>query len=942
MPKIIFKCRYLKNGAHAANLVEYMATREGVEKLPQRVRNRPATEKQRGLISNLMNQFPDAADLFEYEDYKTHPTVENASEFITAVLEQNMDRLGHQDVYVKYIATRPRVEKSGAHGLFSDTDAPIILSGVADEVAHYEGNVWTPIISLRREDAARLGYDHAAAWMDLLRGKRNLFAEQMKISPENLRWYAAFHNEGHHPHCHMVVYSTDPREGYVTKPAIDKMRSAMAREIFKQDLMQIYPEQTVMRQKTAQQSRAVLNELIAQMESGTCESKAIENLLVQLAERLQHTSGKKQYGYLKSDVKALVNRIVDELARDGRVAQAYQAWYTLRSEVLHTYADKLPNPLPLSRQKEFKSIRNMVITEALRIGVQTVTLEGDEDMDEQAVTDGEFSAEQAESPAASIEDESEFIDGVQEDAQPISDIAPGESANPERTGEPAGAANPYIQWSARYLQARESLYGKENTEPDFAQALQLFQEEAAAGNVLVMCDLGRMYKDGLGIEADAELSSSWYEKAFAGFYKIESRKAHCYVEYRIGEMYAQGLGTGQDYEEAAGWLDKSAAENYKYAQYSLAGQYVRGQGVEKNLHTAFQLYEKAARQHFPYASYNLAKMCRDGLGTAVDGEKSAAYFEEAFLGFLQLEKQSRDDRLLYRIGQMLFTGTGTQKDVGAAISYLERSAKLGNVYAQCLFGKLYLAVESPWNPVESPYVDPEKGLFWLSKAADAGNDGAQYQLGKLYRDGLPVAKDMDRAVHLFTLAAKQKNSFAAYALGKLYLAGTDIPKDIGSAVKWLTAAAEQDNSFAQYRLGKLYLQGEDLTKDVESAVRWLTASANQGNQYAQYALGKLYLLGRDVPRDQEKAMRWLEASARQSNPYARFLLLEHPDSAYSPSPLLAATRLLRQLGRIFREQQNWLRGGPGMELDSKLRRRLRQKKIAMGHAADEQTPSQIH
>lgn len=935
MPEIIFKCRYLKNGTHAANLVEYMATREGVEKLPPQVRNRPATEKQRGLISDLMNQFPDAADLFEYEDYKTHPAVENASEFITAMLEQNMDQLGHQDVYVKYIATRPRVEKSGTHGLFSDTDEPIILSGVADEVAHHEGNVWTPIISLRREDAARLGYDHAAAWKDLLRGKRNLFAEQMKISPENLCWYAAYHNEGHHPHCHMIVYSVDPREGYVTKPAINKMRSAMAREIFKQDLMQIYPEQTAMRQKTAEQSRAVLDELIAQMESGTCENKAIENLLVQLAERLRHTSGKKQYGYLKSDVKALVDRVVDELSKDGRVADAYRAWYTLRSEILHTYADRLPDSLPLSRQKEFKSIRNMVITEALHIRNRTVVFEGDEDIDEESPT------EQAEPPTASMEDESGFFDGVQEDTQPLSDAAPVEPANSERTGGPFRSADPYIQWSARYLRAREFLYGKENTNPDLPQALQLFQEEAAAGNVLAMCDLGRMYKDGIGINPDAQCSFDWYEKAFAGFYGIESQKAHRYVEYRIGKMHAQGLGTAQDYEEAAGWFEKSAAENYKYAQYSLAGQYVRGQGVEKNLHMAFQLYQKAARQHFPYASYELAKMCRDGLGTTVDGEKSAAYFKEAFLGFLQLEKQSRDDRLLYRIGQMLVAGTGTQKDVGAAIPYLEQSAKLSNVYAQCLLGKLYLAVKNLWNPVENPYADPERGLFWLSKAADAGNDGAQYQLGKLYRDGLYVAKDMDRAVHLFIAAAEQKNSFAAYALGKLYLAGTDVPRDIGSAVKWLTAAAELDNPFAQYRLGKIYLQGEDFPKDVEFAVRWLNASANQGNQYAQYALGKLYLMGRDVPQNREEAMRWLEASARQGNPYAQFLL-EYPDSFRDPSLLMAATRLLRQLGRIFRDQQNRLRGGPGMELDSKLRRRLRQKKIAMGHATDEQTPSQIY
>lgn len=383
MPKIIFKCRYLKSGAHAANLVEYMGTREGVEKLPPQIRIKPVTEKQKGMIADLVRQFPDTADLFEYKDFLEKSTVENASEFITAAYEQNMDQLGHQDVYVKYIATRPHVEKVGVHGLFSDAGNPIVLSRVVEEVANHRGNVWTPIISLRREDAARLGYDHAAAWMNLLRGKRNLFAEQMKISPENLCWYAAFHNEGHHPHCHMVVYSTDPREGYVTKPAIEMMRSTLAHEIFKQDLMQTYQEQTGMRRKTAEQSRAVLAEMIAQMESGTCENPDIEGLLSQLSERLRHTSGKKQYGYLKSDVKALVDRIVDELAKDFRIAEAYAAWLDLRNEVLRTYADKLPDPLPLSRQKEFKNIRNMVIMEAMRVGDHTINFEGDEDMDAQ-------------------------------------------------------------------------------------------------------------------------------------------------------------------------------------------------------------------------------------------------------------------------------------------------------------------------------------------------------------------------------------------------------------------------------------------------------------------------------------------------------------------------------------------------------------------------------
>lgn len=974
MPRIIFKCRYLKNGTHAGNLVEYMATREGVEKLPPHIRAKPATEKQKNRIGELLSQFPDTADLFEYEDYQAHPTIENASAFLTAAVEQHLDQLGHNDVYVKYIATRPRVEKTGTHGLFSDADTSIVLSRVVDEVSQYTGNIWTPIISLRREDAARLGYDRAAAWMDLLRSRRNLFAEQMKIKPENLRWYAAFHNESHHPHVHMVVYSIDPREGYVTKPAIDKMRGALAHEIFRQDLMQIYPEQIARRNELNEQSRATLTDCIARMTSGVCENKTIEDLLSRLTGRLAHTSGKKQYGYLKADVKELIDQIVDELAKDARVADAYQAWYDLRNQVLRTYTDKLPEPLPLSRQKEFKPIKNMVIAEAVKFGGRQITFEDDETMDPQAeaiAEQADLSVDQSQPDNAPAPMDEAPEDGeATRESPPVS--IPDDAAHAGRT---ESRSAPHMEWSGLYKQARVFLYGTDTVEPDAEQAFRLFSEEAESGNVLAMHDLGRMYQDGLGVEADAEQSFSWYAKALDGFYEIESEKNHRYVEYRIGKMHAAGLGTEQDYAEAAGWFEESASQNYKYAQYSLAGLYDRGQGVEKNMGTAFALYRKAASQHFPYASYELGKMYRDGIGTARDASRSTACFQEAFLGFLQLDKQSRDDRLLYRIGQMLCSGTGTPKDTGAAIPYLERSAKLGNSYAQCLIGKIYLPVENSLNTVENAHADPERGLFWLNKAADAGNDNAQYQLGKLYRDGTYVSKDAEKAVSFFTAAATQKNAAAAYALGKLYLNGTDVAKDIGAAVRWLTRAAElensyaqyalaklylagedvpkdvskavelftksarQGNSFAQYRLGKLYLQGDDVPKDAGTAVRWFAASAEQGNQYAQYALGKLYLMGQDVPRDREVAVRWLTASAELGNPNARFFL-DHLDSFRDPSLFLAGTRLLRQLSRIFQDQQSRLYT-PGMTVDSKLRRRLRQKKIAMGHAEDEQTPQQI-
>lgn len=919
MPRIIFKCRYLKNAAaHAENLVTYVATREGVERIPQNRRSLPTTGKQKLLIADILARFPDSDRLFEYEDYQNSPTVENASELISAALDQNLDQMSHQEVYVNYIATRPRAEKLGAHGLFSDEDTPLVLSRVAAEAARHTGNIWTPIISLRREDAARLGYDNAAAWIALLRKQRNVFAEQMKISPENLQWYAAFHNEGHHPHCHMIVYSADPREGYVTKPAIEAMRSSLAREIFQQDLLQIYSEQTERRDSLTAESRDALRALLEQMRTGTCANPVIEDLMSRLAERLKHTTGKKQYGYLKAPLKELVNQIVDELAKDERVAAAYAQWQGLRNEVLRTYKDHLPEPLPLSRQKEFKQIKNMVITEAVSLGGRHVTFEGDEDA---GPSSEEENAALEADPELPLPESPETV--VDQDNSP--DNTPDGAASSD--SDRAASGKPHIEWNDRYKQARSFLFGREDTEPDFKQALRLFREEAEDGNALAMHDLGRMHADGLRVEIDAGAAFSWYAKALSAFEDIESVKENRYVEYRIGKMYAAGLGTEQDYEAAAGWFGEAVAKRHKYAQYSLAGLYFRGQGVEQSYETAFSLYLRAALQHMPYADYELAKMYRDGVGTAVNSTEAERHFKIAFQGFQQMEKQSRDDKLQYRLGQMLYTGTGTEKDVEAALGYFEKSARLGNVHAQYMLGKIYL-------DADGGHENAAQAVRWLTKSADGGNALAQYALGKLYRDGSHVEKDIPKAIVLFTQAAQQKNSYAAYALGMLYLQEESIPKDVGAAVKWLEKSAELGNQFAQYTLAKLYLSGEDVPKDIPKALELFRKSAAQGNSFAQYRLGRLYLLGEDVPKNVDNAIRWLTASAEQGNIYAQFFL-DHPDSFRDPSLFLAATRLLHHLSRIFREEQERLPGGPHIQVESKLRRKIRQKKIAQGHAPDD-------
>ena len=373
MPRLIFKCHHLKGGgarseAHRKHLVSYIATREGVERLERP--DRPATKKQEEMVQKLLREFPLSRGMPEYEDYKSSPTQRNASEFISRALEDNLDQIVKRENYMEYIAKRPRVQLLGSHGLFSGTDDELALSRVADTVAHHPGTVWLPIISLRREDAARLGYDNAKNWRELLTGYASEMAEAMKIPVDQFRWYAAFHDEGDHPHVHMVCYSEDGKSGFVTERGIAKMRSELAQRIFRQELTELYTRQTRRRDELTRESRVVLRDLIHQMEDGVLENQRIQELLRRLAQQLRHATGRKKYGYLKPSLKSVVDEIVDELEKDPRIAEAYGLWYDLREDVLRTYRDTMPERVQLSQQKELKRIKNLVVEEADWLGKQ--------------------------------------------------------------------------------------------------------------------------------------------------------------------------------------------------------------------------------------------------------------------------------------------------------------------------------------------------------------------------------------------------------------------------------------------------------------------------------------------------------------------------------------------------------------------------------------------
>lgn len=236
MAKIIFTSRYFKNPKHSnvGKLVKYMGTREGVEKLPNGIDNNPATKKQQTLINSITKNYPEAKKYLEYKDFENNSTKANATEFIDTFIERNADRAEELKALVSYIAERPGVEKLGKHGLFSQTDDKINLDEVASEISNHNGIVWTHVISLKREDAERLGYNNADRWKKQVRKNMIEIAKAHNIQPSDLQWYAAFHNTTHHPHIHLLVYSKSG-QGYLTNKGIESMRSAFGNDIFRNE-----------------------------------------------------------------------------------------------------------------------------------------------------------------------------------------------------------------------------------------------------------------------------------------------------------------------------------------------------------------------------------------------------------------------------------------------------------------------------------------------------------------------------------------------------------------------------------------------------------------------------------------------------------------------------------------------------------------------------------
>ena len=436
MARLIQKTGFISRKS-AGGYMKYIATREGVEVLTGKG---PATEKQKELVAKLLKDFPDMRDSFEYEDYKQAPTLHTASALISAALDSHMQNLQSENGYLKYIATRPGAEKHGAHGLFGREENADLNTAIRDLTSH-DGNVWTIIYSLHREDAERLGYNSAAAWQKLLVRQQSKFAEAFHVPASALHWYAAYHDADTHPHIHMMIW-TD-QETVLKRDAVVKLRSAMTNSIFQAELENLYIRKDAAYKDVTEAARTAMHGLVDRLESIENPPESIQQKMLELALELRTVGGKKQYAYLKKPLKDKVDSIVDELETLPEVAAYYSVWNGLRDTLEGYYKNRPRQHNPLSQQKEFRAIKNAIIQEAERLRQQM----------EQARTASE------QKPSQEEETSSE-------------ETSTGASANPTLASESASSATSYsVRLPSEYL--------LDSTVRLFHQVGQIFRDNAA-------------------------------------------------------------------------------------------------------------------------------------------------------------------------------------------------------------------------------------------------------------------------------------------------------------------------------------------------------------------------------------------------------------------------------------------------------------------------------
>lgn len=989
--------------SHVADLVEYVGTRESVSFNTSDVTMQgEATDKQKLALQNLMNECEDYKNTHEYKDYIANPSKANASELISRLSEMLLLDNGiyagdAASKLVSYVGTRPSVdiEKSQQHGLFSSSEN-VNLSKAMEEISNHQGRVWTHVISLRREDADRLGYSSQAPWKQLVRSKIDTIAKANNIKFENLRWYAGMHNTGHHPHIHLFIYSTDPKEGFINKNGIKNIKSSFANEIFKDDLKFIFVEQTEYRNKIKNEMSQLVDKInenpLSQFDNDTL--KHLQQGLQTLAKHLPQT-GKYYYKYQSKEVKNMVDDLLKSIMeKSPDMHKLYGMWCSEQEKILGTYNNEPNYKTPIERNNNFKFLKNSLLKKARELQPyiynKDITVSKlsninhfDVDIEENIITyeNQETKNNNIENDKISVKiEKTENINDVSENISDnnsipknISENAPDELSNigNDYTIEKTLAMPVFLitnedflkliyqaesNPNAAYEVAVSYLYGN-NVTKNYELAQQYMVMAANGSNAFAHYELGKMYSNGVGVEADKEISIKYFQQAHdlllsmltpniidCIYAKVRIPKINydtCKVLYTLGVMYYKGLGVEQDYQKAGMYFSQSA-EKIPYSNIYLGNMKMYGLGTEVNYITAKNYYEGAAQSNSELtqaqASYKIGMMYEKGLGTNID-------YRAAFSNYLKAAKLNFADAH-YKMGELLANEKFQIKDIGkeqadicytnAFDLYTKADIEMPNSSTELTIGTMYAKGQGVPQ-------DEDKAVKWFTKSADKGNAIAYQKLGLIFADEASKYYDTEQAIEYLEKSIKEGNDFANYQLGKIYVDPESKFYDIAKAVAHLQISANEGNHFANYQLGKVYSSYGTKFFDVHKAIKNFKISALKGNIEAFYQMGKVYANPNYDCYSPIKAFDCFRIAQNNGHPYAQNQINRLNDrvnnsqttnSSNLEQTLNSLSSILRLMAQAMRNDMNY-RINNQNKIDSKARMKIKNQKIKHGHNKNE-------
>lgn len=743
-----------KSGASRKHYINYIATRENVEKINLN-ENIQATIKQSDFIKKIIKDFKDAKELLEYEDFINNPTRKNASELIDAVFERVDELNEDREEYIKYIAKRPRVEKINTHGLFSNDGVVENLNNRVKEISEHKGNVWSHVLSLRRNDAETLGYNNYKAFKDLVDENLIHIAQAHKIKIENLKYVCAFHNESHHPHIHLIIYSTNPKEGYLTEQGIESIRSKFANSIFKDEMYYNFNEQNELRDRLRCFSKEQVNKILTDIENKEYNDEKVLILIKELLKKLKVHKGSKTYKWFtkqgNEEIKNLIDELAKEISKDENVKKLYDDWYKAKENNLRIYRNTMPERVALHENETFRTLQNHIINEILAFDINKIS-------NEKITEENTFSEN--------------YIDEKESDWRGNEDVAESipceylEQNEFDAETTESTENNLYVKWSKKYKSAKEILYKSNEDKNNIQKAYELLHSEAQSGNILGIYDVALLNKNEVVKDEKIDVEFN-FNTALTGFKNLCAKggKLQPYLEYRIGKMNSLGYGTEKNEVEAIEWFLKSAEKGNQFAQFSLGNCYFYGNGTEVDYLKAFEYYKLSAEQNNIFADYKLGEMYEAGIGTDIDEDKSFSCYKNAFNGFIKIANQDIDGSMHLKIGSMYEKGVGTEVSLFKAEEFYTKALNYNKDKPKYKLGKLYLSTEF------KEVINPE-------------------QIKEKIEQGVKYLEEI-------IIEEKDTSKYATYILGKAYLYNKDLGIDIEKAKEYLLISAELGNDYAE-------------------------------------------------------------------------------------------------------------------------------------------------